>query len=444
MSPIDPPGSSEPAYDAGAAGGPPRPVNETGMFETDPVRPPPTSAQVSVPFLPPPPPPPPPPGGEPHPPAGGGQPRADANAEIISYEAIREQCWMAHGRRQTIIAVLGLPASGKTFFIQRLRESHRSTHDYRAYRGLPQAWGARIERTTQILLTSLRPKVRPDSRGAIHLFDVPGDFIAPLVRGGFQPGSDPYNRLAAILLVLSMADAVVFVAPALQVLNRRLFIEDGDDEALRAPATPDAPRRRADRVDRVDDLERFITSLQFLRDLLQPLRETLAVAERNARRGSKVGEPVDPKAVLDQAIAGVLATPFEKRETRIVRPMRLPLMMLLSRADELKRRGGAAVDDAFDLDPAWQVIQCHSEYFDNLSGFESFCVDFLTAQRGENPERVIDDKVEGFGADGLLRGWLARTIADSRRPAWLGALRSPRMATRLRRWLDPDFPGIRR
>jgi hypothetical protein len=90
------------------------------------------------------------------------------------------------------------------------------------------------------------------------------------------------------------------------------------------------------------------------------------------------------------------------------------------------------------------VVQCHSEYFDHLGGFESYCVDFLTAQRGENPERVIDRQVEGFGADGLLRGWLARTIADSRRPAWLNALRSPRTATRLRRWLDPQFPRIRR
>jgi len=257
--------------------------------------------------------------------------------------------------------------------------------------------------------------------------------------------------------VLSLADAVVFVAPALQVLDRRRYVAEGDDEALAGGATLDA----AQREDRVRDLEQFITSLQYLRGLLQPLRERLAAAERRApRRPSALarllsGPPKgpqpapgaadanDPKAVLDAAIAEALATPFEKRETRITRPVRLPLVMLLSRADELKRRGGPGVTDDFDVDPAWQVAQCHSEYFDHLGGFESFCVDFLTAQRGENPERVIDRQVEGFGADGLITGWLARAVADSRRPAWLNVLRSPRTAARLRRWLDPSFPGVR-
>jgi hypothetical protein len=408
----------------------PRPVVEQGMFDPAP----PESPAASTTFLP--------------PPAAASEPaapaRAEANAEIVGYEEIRDACWRAHARRQTIIAVLGLPASGKTFFVQRLRQSLSQTHVYSAFRGLPPNWTDRIDRTREILLSSLRPTVKLDSRGAFHLFDVPGDFIAPLVRGGFRRESDAYERLAAILLVLSLTDAVVFVAPALQVLNRRLYIEEGDDEALMAGSGLDA----AQRADRVNDLERFITSLQYLRGLLQPLRETLRRAERRAS-GRRLftraagAPPEDPKAVLDQAIATALATPFEQREAKIDRPMRLPLVMLLSRADELKRRGGPGVTDAFDLDPAWQVVQCHSEYFDHLGGFESFCVDFLTAQRGENPQRVIEKGVEGFGADGLLRGWLARAIADSRRPAWMGALRSPRLAARLRRWLDPDFPGVR-
>jgi hypothetical protein len=340
--------------------------------------------------------------------------------------------------------VLGLPASGKSFFIQRLRQSLSQTHDPRALHGLPRNWTDRIDRTREILLTSLRPTARPDSRGAIHLLDVPGDFIAPLARGGFRRESDTYERLDAILLILSLADAVVFVAPALQVLNRGLYIEQGDDEALMGASVLDI----ADRRNRVDDIERFITSLQFLRDLVQPLRETLVAAERAARRrpiaraAPAAPEAPDPKAVLDQAIAAVLATPFEARDTRLRGPIRLPLLMLLSRADELKRRGG--VGDDFDLDPAWQVVQCHSDYFDRLGGFESLCVDFLTAQRGENPPFVVDRQSDGFGADGLLKGWLARAIADSRRPRWLNALRSPRTATRLRRWLDPHFPGLRR
>jgi hypothetical protein len=405
------------------------------MFDAAPVAAPPP-AHADEPAAPPPP---------PEPAAAPAPARAEANAEIVGYEAIRDACWQAHDRRQTIIAVLGLPASGKTFFVQRLRQSLSQTHVYSAFRGLPPNWTDRIDRTREILLSSLRPTVKLDSPGAFHFLDVPGDFIAPLVRGGFRPESDAYQRLGAILLVLSLADAVVFVAPALQVLNRRLYIEEGDDEALMAGSGLDA----AQRADRVDDLERFITSLQFLRGLLQPLRDVLAAAERRVAgrrlfRPATGAPPEDPRVVLDQAIATALATPFEHRQATITRPMRLPLVMLLSRADELKRRGGAGVTDAFDLDPAWQVVQCHSAYFDHLGGFESYCVDFLTAQRGENPQRVIDQAIEGFGADGLLGGWLARAIADSRRPAWLNTLRSPRMAARLRRWLDPAFPGIRR
>jgi hypothetical protein len=435
----------------GEAGAAPRPVTDVAMFGAAPVAPP--TPSPAAPVL---------PGDGPNieaspPPVTTASPasgRPESNAEIVGYAELRDACWRAHERRQTIIAVLGLPASGKTFFVQRLRQSLSQTHVYSAFRGLPLNWTDRIDRTREILLSSLRPTVKLDSRGAIHLFDVPGDFIAPLVRGGFRREADAYERLNAILLVLSLADAVVFVAPALQVLNRRLYIQEGDDEALMATATLDA----AQRADRVNDLERFITSLQYLRGLLQPLRETLAAAERRARRrpllrrktqasappAAPAGLPEDPKAVLDRAIASALSTPFEQRDSKIDKPVRLPLLMLLSRADELKRRGGPAVTDAFDLDPAWQVVQCHSEYFDHLGGFESYCVDFLTAQRGENPERVIDKQVEGFGADGLLRGWLARAIADGRRPAWMNALRSPRTATRLRRWLDPQFPGIRR
>jgi hypothetical protein len=446
---------AEPTGEGGAA---PRPVTDVSMFGA----PLPASLSSSVIALPgPAPAEPPPPAiepGAPEPPPVAPAPapppaaaRAEANAEIVGYEEIRDACWRAHERRQTIIAVLGLPASGKTFFVQRLRQSLSRTHVYSAFRGLPLDWSDRIDRTREILLSSLRPTVKLDSKGAIHLFDVPGDFIAPLVRGGFRREADAYERLAAILLVLSLADGVVFVAPALQVLNRRLYIEQGDDEALMTTQTLGA----AQRADRVDDLERFITSLQYLRGLLQPLRETLAQAERRARRrpasppvaaaaGAPAADPaVDPKAALDAAIAKTMATPFEQREATITRPVRLPLVMLLSRADELARRGGAAVTDSFDLDPAWQVVHCHSEYFDHLGGFESFCVDFLTAQRGENPERVIDKQVEGFGADGLLRDWLAKAVADSRRPAWLNALRSPRLATRLRRWLDPQFQAGR-
>jgi hypothetical protein len=423
---------------AGDRPGSPRPVIELGMFTTSPDAPEASPAPAKDPGA--------PIVGEAAP--EGGSRRADANAELVSYQVIREACWRAHGRRQTIIAVIGLPASGKTFLIERLRQSLSQTHTCSAYRGLPRDRSERIDRTREILLSSLKPTVKPDSPGAIHLFDVPGDFIAPLVRGGFRSESDAYQRLDAILLVLSLADAVVVVAPALQVLDRRRYVETGDDEALMGEQTLD----QAQRADRVSDLERFIASLQYLRDLLQPLREALTAAERRAGRktsgrgdaaGAAPAPAADPKAALDEAIARTLATPFEQRESVIDRPMRLPLVMLLSRADELRRRGGASVTDDFDLDPAWQVANCHSEYFDHLSGFEAFCVDFVTAQRGQNPERVIDRQVEGFGVDGLLRGWLARAIADSRRPAWMNVLRSPRMATRLRRWLDPQFPRLR-
>jgi hypothetical protein len=436
MTEADPPQTPEPG--TGEAHAPPRPVTVTDLFSAalEPASPQPgTPGSEAAAAEPPPPPPAAPP---PQPPAAeplAGPRRADANAEIVTYEEIRDTCWAAHRRRQAIVAVLGLPASGKSFFIQRLRQSLSQTHVHSAFRGEPASWNDRIDRTRQILLSSLRPTVKLDSRDAIHLFDVPGDFIAPLIRGGFRQEADIDARLGAILMVLSLADALVFVAPALQVLDRRLYIAQGDDEALTGTSSLD----EAQRIDRVADLERFISSLQYLRGLLQPLRETLAEAERRAGRK---GPAVDPKSVLDQAIQTALATPFERRQARIDRPVRLPLLMLLSRADELKRRGGASVTDDFDVDPAWQVVQCHSEYFDHLSGFESYCIDFLTAQPGENPQMVNPD-VKGFGADGLLRRWLRPAVADSRRPAWLNALRSPRTATRLRRWLDPDFPKVR-
>ncbi len=348
---------------------------------------------------------------------------ADYTAEIKTYDDIRNACWAARRAKQNIIVVLGLATSGKSFFIRRFGRTLENTHIVRPWRGLPPSRSAEIDRTREILLYRFEPLKNSDGPACVQVFDVPGDDFAPLVRGGFDTSNDD-GKLKLISVILALADIVIFVAPALQVLDQDLYQREGDDLKLTPP----------ERARRVAELESFIDSLPYMRDAVGPLRRAAP------RRRPKGRSPADEERLLDEAVEAMLKTPAVARKPSPA--FRMPALLLLSRADELYRVLASGSEDVsgFDEDPAWQVVQRHKRYFVHLAErFDSFAADFITAEVGRKPTKVTDSGVEYGGVSGLVKGWINPAIRDARRPAWLNRLRSPSVAMRVRVALDPQF-----
>jgi hypothetical protein len=126
------------------------------------------------------------------------------------------------------------------------------------------------------------------------------------------------------------------------------------------------------------------------------------------------------------------------------RPLPVPALLLLSRADEYERSGQPPPD--YDRDPASTLLAIDPDrYLKFASLFDTFAVDFITSSEMETPKTDFDQRTPYGGFRRLFEDWVIPAIKDSRRRGWRKAmlwrrrLRQHAAALMLRRWLDPDF-----
>ncbi len=156
-----------------------------------------------------------------------------------------------------------------------------------------------------------------------------------------------------------------------------------------------------------------------------------------------------PKAARNRlpVLAGITFDKQGAPSTTLTAPV--PLLLLLSRTDEYRRRI-AGNDPDFDADPARMLVTHDLNRFKHYSRwFEAFAVDFITSEEKSNPTVDFIGKTGGEGFRGVFEHWLLPAIGRSRRPLRVNPLRavrwykrfwrSPVIATSIRYFLDPTF-----
>jgi hypothetical protein len=356
----------------------------------------------------------------------------DDQMAAVGYEEIRRACLAARSRKRKVIIVVGLATTGKSFFVRRLFHSLRRRYTYSTLKGLPDTGDLTIDRTKEVLLYSFERIAKPRSPENFDIYDIPGDQFVKLVRRGFVVGGDDRETVKLIYAILAFADAIVFIAPALQVLKRDLFVSEGDDLALNP----------GERLERMKDIERFIQSLNPMTRVMALLREQMhARFSGNPFAKDRPKGEAGRAAAADQVIDDVLAMNFETLQRRLPKSPRLnmPAVLLLSRADELRARLERH-RDSFDYDPTYQLLFRGREHLDNLAGrFDSFSADFLTAEDGHRPGEAFRARSDSYGAYGIMERWILPAIGACSRWRWMRWLEAPSIALAVRRRLDPRF-----
>jgi hypothetical protein len=353
----------------------------------------------------------------------------------VSYEDIRKCCLAARGLRRKVVVVVGLATTGKSFFVKRLFNTLKRDYTYATLKGLPDTHAAKIDRTKEVLLYQAERIAKPRSPKNFDIYDMPGDQFVKLVRQGFEVADSDRDTVKLIYATLAFADAIVFIAPALQVLKRDLFLAEGDDLDLTLLG----------REERLKDMDRFIQSLNPMTRVMALLREKMAGRYRAALKvKGKIDKAAARAAAADGAIDEVLAMNFAALQHEIPKSPRLNLLalLLLSRTDELRARLSGSRDQ-FDCDPSYQLLYRGREHLDHLAKrFDVFSVDFLTAQDGHRPNEDFDPDKPSYGTRGLFEDWLLPSVRTCRRWRWTRLFEKPSVALWLRRRLDPAFNTI--
>jgi hypothetical protein len=357
----------------------------------------------------------------------------------VGYEDIRDCCVNARKQRRKTIVVLGLAATGKSFLVKRLRTVLGDDYTCATMRGLPKSAGLQVvDRTKEVLLYRFSHAGAINSPQSFDIYDVPGDKFTKYMNGGWAGEIDGEDRqmLRLFFAIFAFANAVIVIAPALQVLEPKIYDQQGDDvedyqrELHRRNPNIPLPTRSARDI-RARDVEQFV-------DSLDPMTRVIALLKDQVRPRGAVDD-----AAVDKAVDTVLAMNFRNILNSHPKslPLPVPVLLLLSRADELRRRLDEAARDDFDRDPALYLLKRRSAYFYHLARrFAAFSVDFLTAESREQPgdENFQPDR-PSYGAARLVNDWLLPAIDHCRRPRWWLALQRPYLVAKLRSWLDADF-----
>jgi hypothetical protein len=362
-------------------------------------------------------------------PARSAAPLLDDAKATVEYEEILQQCLAARKNRRKVVLVAGLPATGKSFLMQRLEHVLGRTHSRTTLKGLPEPGMRSVDRTKTVLLYKFSRIGKETSPQNFDIYDMPGDWFSKLVRDGFVASTGEAAKVRLVYAIAAFADAMIFITPALHTLKPKTFLAEGDDDTS---LTQDLRQLR------LNDMEQFVSSLGPMTKVFSLLRTKTAQALRAPRpRGE---DSLDARrAAVNAAIDQVLPMTFAEIDEVKVGRMNMPAMLLLSRADELERRLSAN-RDWYDQDPTRQVLLRAREHLDHLANrFDAFTVDFLTAQVNETHTTVFDKERPSAGVGGLVKDWLLPAIAACRAPAPIRALRTPSLAYFIRRHLDPGF-----
>jgi hypothetical protein len=353
-------------------------------------------------------------------PAGSGASGIAAEDRIASvdFEQIRDKCRFAKGHRRKIIAIVGLAATGKSYLLHRLADVLKTEYGMTAHGGLVISKKKAIGRTKDVLLyhfNKIDESARPSE---FDVYDVPGDQFARMVGQGWVLSGSDWEQLKLFYAVFAYADALIFVAPAMQVLMREEYIEHGDSIAA----------DKDDRKIRADDIEAFVASLDPMTRMIVRLRDLL------------------PQVGLEDAVNQVVKLSFPQLMEVVPATRRLPMpaLLLLSRAYEIEPLLSARDREWYDADPAANLCRYNPAHFEHLAHrFEAFSVDFLTAElKREGGADEFDPSNPHYGADGVIQDWLLPAIDFCALPRWRRWLQRPVAAVRLRRLLDTEFGRI--
>lgn len=360
-------------------------------------------------------------------------PADDSGAALKTVDEVIEECVRAEHLNRRIILVIGLPTTGKSFLVKRLKRSLRRDYTFTDYRALSASGAQGVERTQDVLLSNFTRTGRWSAKENFDLYDIPGDWFSRLLDEGFNnPENNPFFSL--IYTILAFADAIVFLAPAYHVLMPEHFVKNGDDDP---DSRPEARRGRQQQMEQfVNSLEPMSIAATLLRRELRqrmPKRPLFGQARQRARAAA-VGAAVEKIGTMP--LRDIL------QEGRNAGRLDIPGALLLSRADEFSRRLPAEMRGQFDRDPAQMMLSLGlgREYFAHLSSrFPAFTVDFLTAQENTAFTRTFWPKRPHAGVKSFFVDWLLPAITDCRKPGFTRWLDSPGVALRMRRRLDPAF-----
>lgn len=340
------------------------------------------------------------------------------DAKAIGFGALRERL-KSRPAEVKLVLLLGYPTAGKTWFLQRLKWIHR-THKLSPWDRkvvVPEhIWeGRALERTddpASHLFDSqpINSRGQPDpkrSRRTFVIADLPGElFDRTRVPGGFV---HVYER-EEVTSLLALADALIMMLPAEEVLSRSLeAADDGQVPTERLPELQAAieTARRSSGAKGISKQERAAR------------KAALAAAEDEYASMALLRLK---QCLQDFTKLGGLVKADPKR-----RDKPLPVFVALSRADQ-------AVSDVtpYDKDPWDALFAAQPELADHLQKDYLWSrVDFVTAfenqARGDAVVRY--SKHRHFGVDAVLDwiDWATERTLPTARLSLLGVTRALRL-----------------
>lgn len=335
-----------------------------------------------------------------HPAAGQAPSRDDSGATVAAKE-LPGALWRAKAEGMAIIILLGLSATGKSFFAQRLDDVSMQHYEPGTMKGAISyhAPGDLIDSTKDFLFYRFNPLPGSPAR-AFALLDMPGELFRDWVRINYA--SDDAGAFASLSVALALADALLIAVPALQLLEQQHFLDHGDR------LNRDLSARQA----RCRELEAFLRSLQSMRAACQPLRR--AAGGHGDRR------PLENRqAALDAAVG---QAPGDRQGFDQRAPLSMPAFLMLTRGDELGGLYGSEARANFDRDPHLDLAEAKPAWYKQMaSQFTRFGVDFVSPCAGAL-DTAFDPGKPHYGVDGLLEKWVFPSIDAARRAPGAGAI----------------------
>lgn len=394
-------------------------------------------------------------------PEPNGRPRGAQRADnqlfkerALEFEEACKHLVQARKKGRITAIVAGLATSGKTFFIRRLFKELQGEHTAQGLSGALDFSGSTTDRTKGVIYYGLSST---GGMPSIDLYDVPGEQFKELA---LAHASEPSEEIKTMCAVFGAADICILIEPALEVLAQECYLAEGDSynkrtaddfrkqlkedakfRDLAKPAFEQEVQQRVNafRLGHIELVKAFANNLDSLRIRIVHLRNLAAKALEE-------GKPEALKAAVEKN----LATAYSEQRTERHRPLPIPGLLLLSKADEYVARAVVPGDEDFDRDPALTLSHVDPDRMRVYSrAFRIFGVDFITSEPAEDPLAEDSDAYDirtfvgrpgAAGFDRIIQDWIAPSAKAARRkigPAH--NLSSPWMAYFWRRLLDPEF-----
>lgn len=317
--------------------------------------------------------------------------------------------------RTPIVSVIGFGNSGKSFFVNRLRQDLPSG----PWKVWPRA--AEIIDTTPegIELTRLVPTDVRLSRGRNHgyvVVDCAGESFVQALEGQFKTGTLDGVLARSYLAAISLASALILVIRT--------------EDILEMSRAEQAKLSDADRSQREFVRKQIVNGFEDIINVLVVSRERLLKEE--------------PEAFLRHGLSREELAEAFKRNQNLCRQ---PLLVAFSQADRLGnvyRR-----EDAYDADPFSFAMASAPTLVNAVHRtFKHYRFDFMSAFYGHNADgpdrRNADYELPSYGARDVFL-WIHNLLQPRPWTQPFKLARRPiptRHVVRLRRRLDSDFDGL--